>query len=157
MTSMNAAPVATEIELKTLSSSGTFFMKFLFPTLFTLFWATSILVFPMEDDEKDELTVFGLIGSFFLLKDSGVKRVRVGPHALYVSNFVDEVAVPFEQIKDVTQTRWYRPATTLTVHFREPTVFGDSISFIAKGRSAPIVAELKAHLGSAAAPQLSGA
>jgi len=85
---------------------------------------------------------------------AGLKRVRVDDKFLYVSNYQNEISVPFNLIADVTENRWVRNHP-VTIHFHSATEFGDKITFMPKSRmtfrpwsSHPVVAELKqlAHL-----------
>jgi hypothetical protein len=81
----------------------------------------------------------------------GLKRVRRDATHLYISNFLREIAVPLNQIVDVTENSMssFNP---VTVHFRSATEFGQRIKFIPivrflPGRPHPVVAELKRLAG----------
>jgi len=93
-----------------------------------------------------------VVGTAFILGVAArLKRVRIDDDALYISNYLKEISVPFSAIADVTEfgpsflsIRGGRPAI---VHFREPTDFGHRIIFIPEGSTGmsagPIVGELK--------------
>ncbi len=81
-----------------------------------------------------------------------LKRVRIDGSNLCISNFFKEVRIPLDSIRGVTENRWLN-LHPVTIHFRSPTPFGNSIVFMPKlrllgWRSHPVVAELKelAHL-----------
>jgi hypothetical protein len=93
--------------------------------------------------------IFGTV--FVLWLCTGLKRVRIDSRRLYVSNYLREVTLPFDDIIDVTQNRWIniRP---VTIHLRNATMFGDQITFMPKRellfwKKSPVVAELKALAG----------
>ena len=58
-----------------------------------------------------------------------LKKVRAHETAIYVSNYLKEIRIPSNAIRDVTENRWINihPAT---IHFRFSTPFGDSIVFM---------------------------
>jgi hypothetical protein len=64
---------------------------------------------------------------------AGLKRVRIDERQLYVSNYVQEIAVPFSAITDVRQNRWLN-SRPVTIYFREATEFGDKATFMPKQR-----------------------
>jgi hypothetical protein len=72
---------------------------------------------------------------------------------LYVSNYVQEIDIPFSAIVDVRQNFWlnFRP---ITIFLRETTEFGDRVTFMPKQRIRlqfwrvdPIVTELNQLAG----------
>lgn len=84
---------------------------------------------------------------------AGLKRVRADRQQLFVSNYLKEISIPFNGIRDVTQNRWLniRP---ITIYFSYVTEFGDRITFMPKRRFAiqfwradPLVDELKRLAG----------
>lgn len=94
-----------------------------------------------------------IVGTVFILWCcSRLKRVRVDPKTLYISNYLREIAIPVTMITDVTENRWIN-IHPVTVHFRNPTEFGQKITFMPTVRffglwsSHPVVAELKRLAG----------
>jgi hypothetical protein len=67
---------------------------------------------------------------------------------MYISNYLNECAVPLSDIDRVSEQRWIN-THPITVYFRSQTPFGDHIKFMPKIRifgffsSHPIVAELR--------------
>ena len=79
-----------------------------------------------------------------------LKEVIIEGNQLVVSNFVKKVRINASNIVDVTQRSWCGfYSRFVRIHFQNPTVFGDKISFIPKiylsaiGNQHPIVDELK--------------
>lgn len=58
-----------------------------------------------------------------------IKRVYIYGDHLLISDYKKEIAVPLSDIYDVTEMRWMQPYW-ITITFRRPTEFGDSILFI---------------------------
>ena len=82
-----------------------------------------------------------------------LKRVCIDSEKLYVSNFGEETSVPFNEIREVKQNLWIN-IQPVTICFRAPTVFGDSVTFMPERqfrfqfwRPHPIVSELKRLAG----------
>jgi len=76
----------------------------------------------------------------------GVKKVSADGSAIYVSNYIREIRIPLDQISDVSGNNY------VTISFRQPTCFGNSILFIAPARlfsstPHPVVAELRELCG----------
>jgi hypothetical protein len=79
-----------------------------------------------------------------------LKEVIIEGNQLVVSNFVKKVRINASNIVDVTQRYWCGfYSRFVRIHFKNPTVFGDKISFIHKmylsaiGNQHPIVDELR--------------
>jgi hypothetical protein len=90
-----------------------------------------------------------------------LKRVRIDDEHLLISNYVREIRIPFRDLEEVTENRWWNHHP-VTLHLRSESVFGTKIVFMPKMRllgfwtSHPIVKELRqlavaARLGPAAA------
>ena len=145
--------------LKTISSGQTFIMKVLFPA----FWITGFGLgtlglwlgsmhgangTPPPEEMKWQFLIMWIVGTMFIRWGCfGLKRVRLDSTNLYVSNYLREISIPITMIVDVTENRWLN-IHPVTIHFRYPTDFGESIKFMPKVRffgwsSHPIVAELK--------------
>ena len=58
-----------------------------------------------------------------LWANAGLKRVRMDERQLYVSNYVQEIHIPFSAITDVKQNRWLN-SRPITIYFRDATEFG---------------------------------
>jgi hypothetical protein len=77
-----------------------------------------------------------------------LKKVSIDDQFLYVSNYLQEIAIPFSDIGDVTENIWLN-SNPVTIHFKLPTEFGEQIVFMPKFRwipslsSHPVVAKLK--------------
>ena len=77
--------------------------------------------------------------------------MRIDGTQLYVSNYLEEISIPFSNVIDVTENRWtnFHP---VTIHLRNATEFGDRITFMPKSRffgwtTHPVVHELKMLAG----------
>ena len=86
-----------------------------------------------------------------LWANAGLKRVRMDERQLYVSNYVQEIHIPFSAITDVKQNRWLN-SRPITIYFRNATEFGDKVRFMPKQRVQfwridPVVNELKQLAG----------
>ena len=144
---------------RTLSSAQTFWMKFVFPTIWiSMFGLGTLALFvgalrgpdnsPAPDGMKWGFLAAWLVGTAFIYWASArLKRVRTDGSALYVSNYLKEIRVPFDGVADVTENRWIN-IHPVTIHLRAATEFGDRITFMPKirifgWRSHPVVAELR--------------
>jgi len=82
---------------------------------------------------------------------AGLKRVRIDGTRLYVSNYLEEISIPFSDIAKVTEDRWVN-IHPVTIHLKNATEFGDRITFMPTSRffgwtSHPVVHELKQLAG----------
>jgi hypothetical protein len=138
---------------RTLSSAWTFWTKFLFPAIWifgfgyvTLFWSGG----PQET--KFVFLVVWIVGTTSILwVYVGLKRIRMDERQLYVSNYIQEVQIPFSAITEVKQNRWIN-SRPITIYFRDATQFGDKVTFMPKQRIQfwsvdPVVNELKRLAG----------
>lgn len=85
--------------------------------------------------------------SFFCWACARLKRVRIEDSAIYVSNYLKEIRIPFDAVADVTENRWIN-IHPVTIHLRSATRFGNRITFMPKMRvfswgPHPVVAELR--------------
>ncbi|MDH5667026.1 MAG: hypothetical protein OEY86_03325 [Nitrospira sp.] len=141
--------------MKTISSPFTFLLKFIIPV-----WVVGSLIWSIGTDlptreEKDmEYLGFGiLVGTFIIWTVAGLKKVRMDSTHLYISNYLKEIVVPVDDIVDITDYTGLNLAHV--IHFRTPTVFGQSIKFFPFGRflymsdgpSDLVVKELKERAG----------
>jgi len=86
-----------------------------------------------------------------LWANAGLKQVRMDERQLYVSNYVQEIHIPFNAITDVKQNRWLN-SRPVTIYFRDRTELGDKATLIPKWRIQfwrvdPVVNELKQLAG----------
>lgn len=142
-----------------LSSAQTFWMKFVFPTIWiSVFGFGTLAMFvggfrgpnstPAPPDMKWEFLAAWVAGTTFIYwACARLKRVRIEGSTIYVSNYLKEIRIPFEAIADVTENRWIN-IHPVTIHLRSATEFGDRIVFMPKIRifgwsSHPVVAELR--------------
>ena len=159
---MSSAPNPQRTQ-RTISSAYTFWMKFVFPPfwIFGFGFGTFIVWFGTARGRNGEPPpeiikyIFALVWitgtSFILWLAIRLKRVRLDARNLYVSKGLREIAVPLEEISQVTEIRWIN-AHPITIHFKNATACGTNIMFMPTRRLAlwsahPIVAELKQLAG----------
>lgn len=148
------------VTMRILSGRDTFFMKFIFPTLWIVtfglgtMWlfrdrALDVELGPWGLPERWEFFVMWVIGSLFLAWDCfRLKRVRLDGHVLCISNYVRDIRVPLADVIDVTENPFISDHP-ISISFRTPTVFGQKIVFIPRGSSPwswkrnPIAEELR--------------
>jgi hypothetical protein len=156
------AESAPDIMRRTISSAQTFFLKVVLPVLWIgVFVSSTVLLLvgipglrgstgnPAPTGTKWAMLIASVVGTvviyWFCVR---LKRVELDRRALYVSNYLKEVAIPLLDVGEITENRWVN-THPVTVHFRRDTGFGTSIVFMPKRRwftfSAPhpIVAELR--------------
>lgn len=126
--------------METISSRLTFVMKFIFPFVFISGFGVGTLsiwldqmhykngdLLPLED--KWKFLAAWIFGTTYILWNCvGLKKVRMDSTHLYVSNFRKEVAIPFVDVVDINEHRWFNLPST--IHFRAPIEFGQSIKFL---------------------------
>src|SRR5438552_17309498 len=144
---------------RTLSSAQTFLMKFLFPTIWISGFGLGTLALflgalhgsdnsPPPEGMKWVFQAAWIAGTIFIYWGCvRLKRVRIEDSAIYVSNYLKEIRIPFDAVADVTENRWLN-IHPVTIHLRSATEFGDRITFMPKirifsWRSHPVVAELR--------------
>ena len=144
---------------RTLSSAQTFLMKFVFPTIWiSMFGFGTLALFlgafrdpdntPPPEGMRWGFLAAWIAGTAFIYWGCArLKRVRIGDSAIYVSNYLKEIRIPFDAIADVTENRWIN-IHPVTIHLRSATEFGDRITFMPRFRifnwgSHPVVAELR--------------
>jgi hypothetical protein len=141
------------VQERTLSSAWTFGAKFLFPAIWiSAFGYVTVLWSGGPSQMKFVFLVVWIAGTTSILwANAGLKRVRMDERQLYVSNYVQEIHIPFSAITDVKQNRWLN-SRPITIYFRDATEFGDKAKFIPKWRIQfwridPVVNELKQLAG----------
>lgn len=124
------------MQKKNLSSSITFFHKFISP--FVSLVAIVFMVRVVNGGLVRQLPTFAMF--VILAAFAGgmamtiwlaymIKKVSVDGEYLIVSDYKHEIAVPLSDIYDVSEMRWMQPYW-ITITFRRPTAFGDSILFV---------------------------
>lgn len=150
--------------METISSRLTFVLKFiLLPLWITGFGVAALGLWldlwqvnghlPTPKEKAEILAAWIFIATFGLWNLAGLKKVRVDTTNLYISNFRKEIAIPVDDIVDITDHRWLNLPTT--IRFRAPTVFGQSIRFLPPDRfipfywggENPVVEDLKERAG----------
>lgn len=145
---------------RTISSALTFFMKFVFPSVWIggFGLATCALWFdafhnrngpPEPEFVKWAFLAVWLGGSGFILRFcSRIKRVQMDNEALYVSNYCSESRIPFTEVSHFTEIHWPSGTPTVTIHLRALSPYGEHVVFVSKFRwnplgTHPIVSELQ--------------
>jgi len=132
---------------RTLSSGQTFYMKIILPPLWIggfAFTTASLFLLPeFWHDASGGLPGPELKWFFLLAAVAGtlfirwscirLKRVRIDDKALYISNYVTEIAVPLANVANVTELRWLS-THLITVGFHSETEFGPRVVFLPKVR-----------------------
>jgi hypothetical protein len=125
-----------------LSSRQTFFSKFIFPPI----WIGASGFVVMKPALRAGLRAWPLflgwivIGGFICWTCVRLKRVSIDDQFLYVSNYFNEIAIPFSDIGDVTQHLWTNNQQ-VTIYFKVPTEFGGEIIFMPRFRFFPFVGQ----------------
>lgn len=120
---------------ETVSSSLTFFYKFVFTTIWSGgFGLGTILMFVSQNPQPEGMRIvfasLWLIGSFFLWGICGrLKRVRFDGGTLLISNYRNEISVSTDEIAVVKQNKLInlRP---VTLTFKKETSFGRTVVFM---------------------------
>lgn len=135
-----------------LSSKLTIVFKFVFPSAFVAGTGMSLGswfgILPRSGTDSQSLAAF-IVGSVLTLRWlADLKRVRLKGDTLYISNYINEIAIPIRMISQVTENPWVN-IHPVTIHFRQTTEFGEKISFMPEARifslfsSHPVVEELR--------------
>ena len=124
--------------MELLSSRQTFFSKFILPPI----WIGGIGLGLMKSGFGAArfwpvVFVGWIVASGFVYWSCvRLKRVSIDEQFLYVSNYSDEIAIPFSDIGDVTQNLSMNNQQ-VTIHFKVPTEFGGAIVFMPRFRFFP--------------------
>lgn len=147
-------------ERRVLSSSQTFFVKFIGPALvapmaaYLLFVDARTGAFLRLHHGMAPLALLPwlMIAGVFLFSlwwSFQLKRVAVDGDSIFISDYSQEVALPLSAIVDVRENRWLK-MHPVTVEFDRDTPWGNTIRFMPKLRffaitwmSHPVVAELR--------------
>jgi|GEM_PF-730937 len=151
--------------MRQLSSSMTFFYKFIFPTFWIgMFTFGTLLMFIAPDSFKGNgdvremrwlfafITVVG--GSFIYWACMRLKTVSMSADALIISNYRRRIDVPLRDVEAISGSLLMSPEL-IWLRFRHPTPFGEKVVFMPKFRffsfhfsRHPLVAELQALISS---------
>ena len=136
-----------------LSSRLTFFSKVIFPIVWIGGFGVGTIALwtnnSVPHQEKWRFLGALIVGSLFIWwAGARLKKVSVEGGALYVSNYLKEIALPLDIVERVSENRWIniRP---VTLYFRRSTDFGNKIVFMPKTRVMlpwrphPVVNEIK--------------
>jgi hypothetical protein len=124
-----------------LSSRQTFFSKFIFPPIWIGASGLGLMKAGFGAPARGWPIVFvgWIVASGFVYWSCArLKRVSIDEQFLYVSNYFNEIAIPFSDIGDVTQNPWMNNQH-VTIHFKVPTEFGGAIVFMPRFRFFPFV------------------
>jgi len=126
-------------------------MKYVFPVVWISGFGSATILTPAPQNKIVFLVAWSLGTTFILWANAGLKRVRIDERQLHVSNYSQEICVPFSAITDVKQNRWIN-SRPITIYFRDATQFGDQVTFMPKQRIQfwsvdPAVNELKRLAG----------
>src|SRR6516162_1256923 len=121
--------------METVSSSLTFFYKFIFTSVWSGgFGLGTVVMFLIRRQEvvsiRGQFAAVWAIGTAFLLLTCGrLKRVKLDGATLVISNYRHDITVPVSEIADVRQNRFInlRP---VTITFRKKTPFGRVVTFM---------------------------
>jgi hypothetical protein len=133
---------------KTISSSMTFFFKYIFSTLWiTGFGIGTISVSASKLDQESFTFIFGFIAgvTFLYWACLRLKKISIDEENLYISNYFKEITIQRKNIEKVTQSFFVNPRL-IWIHFKQPTEFGKSIIFtplLSLSINHPIVEELR--------------
>lgn len=142
-----------------LSSRWTFFHKFVFPTIWIGGFASGTAAMFLSPNawnlnphlrEVRWIFLLALIVGAAFIYWSGIrmKKVWLAQNSLVISNYLEEITVPLQQVERVSGSILMTPEL-VWVHFRRPTIFGKRIIFMPKLRlwsgfsEHPIVEELR--------------
>jgi hypothetical protein len=128
-----------------LSSTSTFFTKFIFSSVCALvagLLAFTLLAWFFISHQPVGWFLFlslVLMSSVFIVcgyQTSRLKKVSMGQGEMYVSNYRQEISVPFSHVIDVTESSTFG-FNTIRICFASATYFGREISFIPTGDYRP--------------------
>jgi hypothetical protein len=147
--------------IRQISSQLTGFYKFIAPVIFLISFifigSQYVTGWPLVKERDDQVIV--LFAAAFLvvsfLSSWRLKKVYIDHRNIYVSNYHVDATIPITNIARVTEFFFSEPRR-VTIHFKEPTIFGKKVVFIGSYRfspfagftSHPIVAELRKVISS---------
>lgn len=117
-----------------MTSDLTFLCKFIFPPLWIIGFGVGALSELLHKGNIIILFVW-LVGAAFLLLTWGrLKKVSLSPFTekLYLSNFMREIEVPFDNVEKISQIRM--TPELIKIRFKTKTDFGRSVLFMPRYR-----------------------
>ncbi len=127
---------------RTLSSGMTFFYKFIMAPLWIVLAFVTYLGLESsgELEQMPSLAQMILVIAFFIAAIvmyrvfADIKKVDLEGTTLIITNFRDTLRIDLREVKSISGSRFTNPER-VRIHFHRPTIFGDSIVFIAPNRS----------------------
>jgi hypothetical protein len=120
-----------------LSSSLTFFYKFIFPLVWIAGFGAGTITILLVRPPNFPWVMFPImwvLGSAFIYWLCGsLKKVTRDSEGLVISNFIREVSVPWRDIADASGSRMINPPH-IKLSFSRDVGFGNSIIFMPKAR-----------------------
>ena len=136
---------------KRLSTSLTFFWKFVIPSVFFSFFGISFLMMVTKISVGMIFLVIPFLFCLLIYFQLGkLKRVHIDDDFLYVNNFRQSIKIPLKEISGIYENIFFDPRI-ITVEFKNETEFGRSIKFAAYTRlflfftSHPVINEIKSR------------
>ena len=116
-----------------LSSSATFFWKFIFSGLWLGGFSIGTIFAIYELGLEGLFMLVGLLFGFGMLYYGALraKNVYIDSNKLYVDNFFKKIEIPLDQVKSVEENRMFTPRPAW-IHLKTESEFGDSIMFITR-------------------------
>jgi hypothetical protein len=128
--------------VRTISSSVTFFYKYIFSAGIVIgFGVSTVTVFlnPLRSAERWDVALTWVVGSLLVWWFSArIKRVRIDEKYLYISNYWKEVRVPLINVTQVRDNMWI-DIHPVTIKLSISTSFGSSIVFIPRVRFSTLI------------------
>jgi len=121
--------------METVSSSLTFFYKFIFTSVWSGgFGLGTVVMFLIRKQEVMAIrwqfaAVWAIGTAFLLLTCARLKRVKLDGATLVISNYRHDTTVPVSEIADVRQNRLIN-VRPVTITFRKQTPFGSAVTFM---------------------------
>jgi len=116
---------------KRLSTSLTFFWKYIFSTIWLGGFVVATIIAVYYDGPEGLVFLLGLAFSFVIIYYCFLraKKVSIDDKYLYISNFKEEIKVPIQTISNVYENVIFNPRI-ISIEFSKTTKFGNRISFI---------------------------
>jgi hypothetical protein len=144
-----------------ISSQLTFFYKFIAPGIFVISFVVIgyqyVGGWPLVETRDDQVLVIFVVAFVFVsfLSSWRLKKVYIDDRNVYVSDYRVDATIPITNIARVSEFFFSEPRR-VTIHFKEPTIFGKKVVFIGSYRfspfaaftSHPIVSELRKVISS---------
>ena len=144
---------------KQLSSSSTFFDKYLFfPIWCGWLGYSTIMLYIKNDPKKYTWFLMWLFGSLLIFTFThNLKKVIINGDKLVVSNFLKTINIPISEISYIRENRVIN-IHPISIYLKNPTDFGSKITFIPVSRwylpfgTHPIYKELDALINNESNP-----